>query len=101
MPAVALDSDVIVMLGGGVTTTVEDADLVVSATEVACTDTVKLEETGVGALYFAADAVVIVRVPQAFPLHPVPETLQVTPWLLESCATVAVKFTVCPWSMLV
>jgi hypothetical protein len=27
---------------------------------------------------------------------PPPETLQLTPWLLESFATVAVKFTVCP-----
>jgi hypothetical protein len=76
---VPLDNDVIVMLGGGVTTTVEDADLVVSATEVAFTDTVRLEETGVGALYVAVVAVVLVKVPQAFPLHAVPETLQVTP----------------------
>jgi hypothetical protein len=47
---VPLGSDVVVMLGGRVTTTLEDADLVVSAAEVACTDTVKLEEIGVGAL---------------------------------------------------
>jgi len=45
-----LGSDVVVMLGAGVTTTVDDADLLVSATEIAFTDTVKLEETGVGAL---------------------------------------------------
>ncbi|MGD0922782.1 MAG: hypothetical protein ABSA70_13595 [Terriglobia bacterium] len=96
-----LDSDVIVMLGTGVTTTVEDADLVVSATEVAFTETVKLEETDAGALYFAVVAVVLVKVPQAAPVHAVPETLQVTPLLLESFATVAVKFTVCPWSMVV
>jgi hypothetical protein len=50
VPTVPLSSDVVVMVGGGVTTTLEDADLDVSATEVASTDTVKLEETGVGAL---------------------------------------------------
>jgi len=94
--AVPSDSDVIVMLGGGVTTTVEDADLVGAAAEVAFTDTVKLEETGVGALYVAVVVVVLVKVPQAAPVHAVPETLQVTPVLLESFATVAVKFTVCP-----
>jgi hypothetical protein len=38
------------MLGGGVTTTVDDADLVASAAEVAFTETVKLEETAEGAL---------------------------------------------------
>jgi hypothetical protein len=95
-----LGSDVVVMLGAGLTVTVDDADFVVSAAEVAFTDTVKLEETDDGALYVAADAVVFVRVPQAAPLHPVPETLQVTPLLLESLLTVAVKLTVCPTSML-
>jgi hypothetical protein len=38
------------MLGAGLTTTVDDANFVVSATEVAVTDTVKLAETGDGAL---------------------------------------------------
>jgi hypothetical protein len=42
--------DVVVMFGGGVTMAVEDADFVLSATEVAVIDTVRLEETGVGAL---------------------------------------------------
>ena len=42
---------------------------------------------------------VFVKVPHAVPAQPVPATLHVTPWLLESLATVAVKFTVCPWSM--
>jgi hypothetical protein len=45
--------------------------------------------------------VVFVKLPQALPEHPVPETLQVTPLPLESFATVAVKFTVCVISMLV
>jgi hypothetical protein len=43
-------SDVVVMLGGGLTTTVEDIDFVPSATAVAVTFTVMFEETGVGAL---------------------------------------------------
>jgi hypothetical protein len=38
------------MAGGGLTTTVDDADLVVSAAEVAVTETVKAAETGDGAL---------------------------------------------------
>ena len=42
---------------------------------------------------------VFVTVPQALPVQLLPETLQVTPWLLESLVTVAVKLTVCPWSM--
>jgi hypothetical protein len=44
-----------------------------------------------------AEAVVVpVKLPQALPEHPDPETLQVTPLLVESFVTVAVKFTVCP-----
>jgi hypothetical protein len=50
VPTVPFVSDVVVMLGGGVTMTVEDADLDVSAAEVAFTDTVILEETDVGPL---------------------------------------------------
>ena len=42
---------------------------------------------------------VFVNVPQALPLQLLPETLQVTPWLPELLVTVAVKLTVCPWSM--
>jgi hypothetical protein len=40
----------VVMLGKGETTTAVDADFVVSAIEVACTATVMLAETDVGAL---------------------------------------------------
>jgi hypothetical protein len=47
---VPLASDVVVMLGGGVTTTVEDIDFVVSVTEVARIVTVILPETDAGAL---------------------------------------------------
>jgi hypothetical protein len=50
VPTVPLASVVVVMLGAGVTTTVEDVDLVVSATEVAVTVTVILEETDAGAV---------------------------------------------------
>jgi hypothetical protein len=83
------------MLGGGLTTTNVEADLVESAMEVAVTDTLKPAETDDGALYVAVVAVMFVRLPQALPEHPVPETLQVTPLPLESFATVAVRFTVC------
>jgi hypothetical protein len=45
--------------------------------------------------------VLFVKVPQAVPVHAVPESVQVTPLLLESLLTVAVKLRVCPWSMFV
>jgi hypothetical protein len=41
-------------------------------------------------------AVLFVKVPQAVPLHDVPDMLQVTPLPLVSLVTVAVKFKVCP-----
>jgi hypothetical protein len=40
--------------------------------------------------------VVFVKVPQAAPLHDVPDMLQVTPPLPVSFATLAVKFKDCP-----
>jgi len=43
--------------------------------------------------------VVLVRVPQAAPLQPVPDTLHVTPWLFTSLVTVELRFVVCPWSI--
>jgi hypothetical protein len=84
------------MLGGGVTMTTAEAVLVVSATEVAVTVMLRLAETEDGALYVAALVVVLVKVPQAPPVTPVPEQLQVTPLALESFSTVAVNCTVCP-----
>jgi len=45
-----LASVVVVTLGAGVTTTVEDIDFVLSATEVAVTVIVVFEETAAGAL---------------------------------------------------
>jgi len=82
------------------TTTVHVADLLVSAAEVAVTATVRAEETDDGGVYVAA-LVVVLKVPQAFPLQPVPETLQVTPLLLESLLRVAARLKVCDWSMVV
>lgn len=96
MPTVPLASEVVVMLGAGVTTTVEVTDFVVSLAEVAMTVTVILAETVAGALKVAAVAVVFEKVPQAVPLHDVPDMLQVTPLPLVSLATVAVKFKLCP-----
>lgn len=92
-------NDVVVMLGGGLTTTFDDMDLVESAAEVAVTVTVKEAETDVGALYVVPPVVLFVNVPHAVPVHVVPDMLQVTPLLLESFATVAVNARVCPWSM--
>lgn len=45
-----LESDAVLMLGAGETTTFVDIDFAVSAIEVADTFTVMLEETEVGAL---------------------------------------------------
>jgi hypothetical protein len=45
-------------------------------------------------LYVAEVVVVLLKVPQAEPVTPAPETLQVTPLLLVSFITVALKFTV-------
>ena len=45
--------------------------------------------------------VLLLKVPQAGPLHEVPDMLHVTPLLLVSLVTVAVKFKVCPASMVV
>jgi hypothetical protein len=96
VPTAPFDSDVVVMLGAGLTTTAADIDLVVSAPEVATTVTVILEDTDAGALYVTAEVVLFVRVPQAVPVHVVPDTLQVTPLAPESLVTVAVRFKVCP-----
>jgi hypothetical protein len=87
---------VVVICGAGATVSVDDFDLLVSATEVAVTVTVKVPETEAGALYVAEVAVALAKVPQLAPMHPDPEALQVTPWLPESLVTAAVKSTVCP-----
>ena len=68
-------------------------------TEVAVTVAVKAEEMLAGASYVAETVEVLVNIPQAPPLQLLPETAQLTPWLLESLATAAVKFKVCPASI--
>ena len=68
-----------VTLGAGLTWTPIEADLFVLATEVAVTDTDRAAETDAGALYTAVEFVAFDRLPQAFPEHPVPERLQLTP----------------------
>ena len=88
------------MAGAGSTPTVAEAETLLFATDVALTVTVSAEETPAGALYVVAVVDVLVNVPQAEPAQPLPDTLHETPWLLESLVTLAVKFTVCPWSML-
>jgi hypothetical protein len=82
--------------GAGDTVTFADADFVVSATEVAVIVTAVLAETVLGALYVAVPPVPPVSVPQAAPVHDAPETVQVTPLLRVSLATVAVTVIVCP-----
>lgn len=74
--------------------------MLVFATDVAFTVTVSTEETVDGATYVAAVLDVFVSVPQPLPLQLIPETLQDTPLLLESLVTLAVNFTVWPWSIL-
>ncbi|MGD1157690.1 MAG: hypothetical protein ABSA41_17965 [Terriglobia bacterium] len=86
----------VVIRGAGATVTVDDFDLLVSATEVAVTVTVEVFETDVGAVYVAVAVVTLVKVPQVLPKHPGPEALQVTPRLPESLATAALKLTVWP-----
>jgi len=93
---VALERTVVLILGGGETLTPAEAVFEVSATEAAVTVMLRLAEDAPGALYVVAVAVVLVKVPQPVPAHPVPEALQVTPFALESFSTVAVKFTLCP-----
>jgi hypothetical protein len=46
--------------------------------------------TDAGALYIADEVVTLVKVPQAVPVQPVPEIIQVTPWLAVSFVVVAV-----------
>jgi hypothetical protein len=60
--------------------------------------TVNAEETLAGASYVAAAVEVLANVPQVPPLQLLPDTVQFTPWLLESLATVAVKLIACPAS---
>ncbi len=80
--AVRLGNAGMVTTGVGATAIVVDADLLVSATEVAVIVAVTVEAPEDGALYVTDVVVAFVNVPP-------PETAHVTPRLLESLATVA------------
>ncbi|HLK05300.1 MAG TPA: hypothetical protein VKT53_12740 [Candidatus Acidoferrum sp.] len=71
----------------------------VSVTDFAVSVTVAGEGTAAGAMYVIAtpEALEFVdNVPQVTPLHPVPESAQVTPLFCKSFVTVAVKVCVSP-----
>lgn len=94
----------VVTAGAGMTVTITEAVLLVSATEVAVSVADRAAVNGLGALYVTAVVVLFVSVPHAVPVQPVPEvaataTVQVTPWLPPSFDTDAVKVFVCPTSM--
>jgi hypothetical protein len=68
--------------------------LVPSVTDVAVSVTVAGFGAVDGALYVTEVVVTLLSVPQAVPLHPLPETDQLTPLFCESFCTVTVKFRV-------
>jgi hypothetical protein len=83
--------------GGAVTVIAAEADFVVSATEIAVRVTFPEAGTVAGAVYMTAapDALLAAdSVPQVGPLHPVPESDQVTPLFAGSFCTVALKLCV-------
>lgn len=88
--------------GGGaedVTVMVDAAVLLASATDLAVSVTVAGEGVLAGAVYVIAapDALeVLDSVPHAVPVHPAPDSAQVTPLFCESLCTVAVTFCVLP-----
>ena len=86
-----------VTTGGGSTVMVAADDLVPSATEVAVRVTVDDVGRAVGAVYVMAapDALLVEEsVPQALPVQPAPDKVQVTPLSWASPLTVEVKL--CP-----
>ena len=75
------------------------AVFVPSATEVAVTVTVAGVGTALGAEYVTGAPLALLdgdTVPQAAPLQPAPDTIQLTPLFAESFVTVAVSACVCP-----
>src|SRR5579863_6784580 len=96
VPAVPPDKVVVLMVGSGETVTGVDFVFEVSATDVAVIVTETFAAPDVGALYVTPVVVLLVNVPQLFPVHDVPDTVQLTPLPLESLLTAAVKFRVCP-----
>lgn len=73
-----------------------EVDLLLSATDVAVTLTVRFAATVAGAVYVAEPDVTFDSEPQAAPVQPVPVRLQVTPLPEESLMAVPVRLTVCP-----
>jgi hypothetical protein len=72
----------------------DEADLVGSAAEVACSEIFAGLGTVAGAVYVTEVAVALVSVPHVLAEHPAPETDQVTPLFCESFCTEAVKMAV-------
>ena len=77
--------------GAAVTVITAAADFVPFATEVAVSVTVAGVGTVAGAVYVTELVVTLVSVPQVAPLHPAPESDQLTPLFCESFCTEAVK----------
>jgi hypothetical protein len=80
-------------IGGGsvVIVMVALADFVLSAIDAARSVTVAGLGALAGALYVTDVVVTFVKVPQAAPVHPTPDSVQLTPLFAESFCTVAVK----------
>ena len=78
--------------GGAVTVMVAPADFEESACDVAASITVAGLGTADGAVYVTDVLDWFESVPHEGPLHPDPESVQVTPLFEESLETVALKF---------
>jgi hypothetical protein len=74
---------------------VAEPDFVASACEIALMVTVGGTGTILGAVYVTGFALTLFSVPQAFPLHPSPESVHVTAGF-ELLETVAVNWAFCP-----
>jgi hypothetical protein len=86
---------VTIITGAAVTVMVAETVRVLSATDFAVNVTVAGAGTLAGAVYVMATPEALEAaesVPQAAPLHPAPESDQVTPLFCASLETVAVKF---------
>lgn len=90
VPTTPAGSVVVVIAGGALTVMLSEAAFVVSVTDVAVIVADPVPDAG--ALYVADVEVWLDSVPGPVMAH-------VTPLLCESLATVAVTFTLCPWSM--
>ena len=89
-------SDALASDGGGTAMAEPEADLALSATDVAVTVMVRFAATALGAVYVVAAPLAVAAgktVPQGAAEH---DTVQATPLFTESFITLAVKFTVWP-----